>query len=114
MNRGVTIATKSCRTAAFVGLVLSCIAGMLLSGCCGHFRCARNHKIAPVPSEVAKEFSRPSIREADVRETRVHTNEYHLETQFELIALTNGSSSSRALVLDCFLPTRATNPPVIL
>ena len=114
MKLGRTIATRNSRPAGIPLLLAVCAAALLLAGCCGHFRCARNHKIAPVPSEIAKEFSRPSIREAEVRETRVHTNEYHLETQFEMIAVTNGSSSSRALVLDCFLPKRATNPPVIL
>src|SRR4030095_16714972 len=114
MKLGRTIFTRNSRPTGMPLLFAICAMAVLLSGCCGHFRCARNHKIAPVPSEVAKEFSRPSVREADVRETRVHTNEYHLETQFELIAVTNGPSSSRALVLDCFLPTRTTNPPVIL
>jgi dienelactone hydrolase len=68
----------------------------------------------PLPPEVAKDFTRPLVVETNVTEKLVATTRYHLERQFTLPGLTNGSDCSRELVLDCFLPSRKTNAPVIL
>jgi dienelactone hydrolase len=67
-----------------------------------------------LPPEVAKEFAWHLVTETNTTEKHVATNSHYSETQFTLAGLTNGSGSSRELVLDCFRPARQTNAPVIL
>lgn len=96
-------------------ILLPVIAVMLLvSGCCGHFRCARQHAVRPLPPEIAKQFSRPAVRETQLSEAGLEINGHYLLSRFELAAITNGVSTNRSLVLDCFIPHGRSNSPVIL
>lgn len=87
---------------------------LVTSGCCGHFRSARPAMVKPLPAEITRQFSRPATPEATLSETGIQYHEYYLLTRFELAAITNGSSTNRPLVLDCFLPHGRTNAPVIV
>jgi dienelactone hydrolase len=89
-------------------------AGLLLaSGCCLHFRNA-GQPSAPVPPQAAAPFARPPVPETGVVESGLEFGSHYVLTRFELVALTNGTSTNRPLVLDCFLPAAQTNPPTII
>lgn len=87
---------------------------LLASGCCGHFRCVNQRPLRPLPPEVAQRFSRPAMPEATLSEAGLEITKHYLLSRFELAAVTNGSSTNRSLVLDCFLPHGRTNSPVIV
>jgi dienelactone hydrolase len=78
-----------------------------------HFRTAGQHA-AKLPTAAAAEFVRPSVPETGVVESGLEHGAHYVLTRFELVALTNGTSTNRPLVLDCFLPIGPTNPPTII
>jgi dienelactone hydrolase len=108
---GLPFCTRLCqRTIHFLPVAIV----LLTSGCCGHFRCVNQGVLRPLPPEVVKQFSRPALPEATLSESGLEINEHYLLSRFELTAITNGSSTNRTLVLDCFLPHGRSNSPVIL
>jgi dienelactone hydrolase len=108
MNAGNRVFARALIPVSLAGLLF------LASGCCGHFRCARTTDVQPLPADVAKQFSRPSVRETQLSEVGLEINGHYLLTRFELAAITNGSCTNRSLILDCFIPHGRTNAPVIM
>jgi dienelactone hydrolase len=86
----------------------------LAAGCCMHFRNGGQNGAARLPPQTAAEFARPAVRETGVVESGLEWAAHYSLMRFELVALTNGTSTNRPLVLDCFLPTASTNPPTII
>jgi dienelactone hydrolase len=86
----------------------------LAAGCCLHFRNGGQNGAVKLPPQTAAEFARPSVPETGVLESGLESGEHYLLIRFELLGMTNGTSTSRPLVLDCFLPTGHTNPPTII
>ncbi|MCI0744793.1 MAG: alpha/beta hydrolase [Verrucomicrobia subdivision 3 bacterium] len=73
----------------------------------------RSNAAVTLPPEVAAEFQTPGHEDA-ANELGLAQNHRYMSLRFELAALPNGNTTNRPLTLECYLPAKRTNPPVIM